>query len=107
MRWKYVPKQSCLTHSQNSATAFLLGQSGILAISCFHGFGDNFVSSSFLCTIWNTCFKCSLIELLDVSLICVCVMLAPFLPVQRHHMFIPCVSNPVIHSLWPRVTQIF
>jgi len=32
----------------NSATAFLLGQSGILVISCFHGFWDNFVSISCL-----------------------------------------------------------
>jgi hypothetical protein len=48
--------------NRNSATAFLLGQSGILSISCFHGFWDNFVSSSRLYTLWNTCFKCSLIE---------------------------------------------
>jgi hypothetical protein len=32
-------------------------------------FGDNFVSSSCLYTLWNTCFKCNLIEWWDVSLI--------------------------------------
>ena len=37
MRWRCVPKQSCPTHNRNSATAFLLGQSGILANSCIHG----------------------------------------------------------------------
>jgi hypothetical protein len=40
MRWRCVPKQSCLTHNWNSATAFILGQSGILAISCLHGFWE-------------------------------------------------------------------
>ena len=59
MRWRCVPKQSCPTHSQNSATAFLLGQSDILAISCFHGLWQSLVSSSCLYTLWNTCFKCS------------------------------------------------
>ena len=65
--------------NRNSAYAFLLGQSGILAVSCFHGFGDYFVSSSCLYTLWNTCFKYSLVEWQDVSLTCVCVILAPFL----------------------------
>jgi len=59
MRWRCAPKQSCPTHSRNSATEFLLGQSGTLVISCFHGFWDNFVSSSCLYTLWNTCFKCT------------------------------------------------
>jgi hypothetical protein len=36
MRWKCVPKQSRPTHNRNSATAFLLGQCGVLAISCLH-----------------------------------------------------------------------
>ena len=61
VRWRRVPKQSCPTHSRNSATAFLLGQSGILAISCFHGLWESLVPSSCLYTLWNTCFKCSLI----------------------------------------------
>ena len=62
MGWRCVPKQSCPTHSRNSATAFLLGQSGILAISCFHGLWESLVSSSCLYTLCNTCFGCSLIE---------------------------------------------
>ena len=40
---------------------------------------DNFVPSSCLYTLWNICFKCSLVESQDVSLICICVILAPFL----------------------------
>ena len=54
MRWRRVPKQSCSTHSRNSATAFLLGQSGILAVSCSHGLWESLVSSSCLYTLWNT-----------------------------------------------------
>jgi hypothetical protein len=37
MLWRCVPKQSCPTHNRNSATAFLLSQSGVLAIYCLHG----------------------------------------------------------------------
>ena len=48
--------------SRNSATAFL-GQSGIMAVSCFHGFWDSYVCSSCLYALWNTCFRCGLIEL--------------------------------------------
>jgi len=36
MRWRCVPKQSCPTHCQNSATALLLGQSVTLDISSIH-----------------------------------------------------------------------
>jgi hypothetical protein len=32
VRWRCVPKQSCPMHNRNSASAFLFGQSGILAI---------------------------------------------------------------------------
>jgi hypothetical protein len=32
-RWRCAPTQSCPTHKRNSATAVLLGQSGVLAIS--------------------------------------------------------------------------
>ena len=39
MRWRRVTKQTCPTNSANSATAFLLGQSAILAISCFTVYG--------------------------------------------------------------------
>jgi hypothetical protein len=55
MRWRSVPKQSCPTHNRNSATAFLLGQPGVLAISCLHGFWTSFISSSCLYALWNTC----------------------------------------------------
>jgi hypothetical protein len=48
MPWRCVPKQSCPTHKRNFATAFLLGQSGVLVISRLHGFWDSFVSSSCL-----------------------------------------------------------
>jgi len=36
MRWRCVPRQSCPTHSRNSATALLLGQSVTLDISSVH-----------------------------------------------------------------------
>jgi hypothetical protein len=42
IRWRCVPKQSCSTHKWNSATAFLLGQSRVLAISRLQGFWDSF-----------------------------------------------------------------
>jgi hypothetical protein len=48
MRWRCVPKQSRPTHKQNSATAFFLGQSGVLAISRLHGFWESFVCCSCL-----------------------------------------------------------
>jgi hypothetical protein len=32
MRWRCLPRQSCPTHSRNSATALLLGQSGTLCV---------------------------------------------------------------------------
>jgi hypothetical protein len=40
IRWRCVPNQSCPKHNRNSATAFLFGQPGELAISCLHGFWD-------------------------------------------------------------------
>jgi hypothetical protein len=79
MRWRCVPKQSCPTHKRNSATAFLLGQSGVLAISRLHGFWDSFFSSSCMYALWNTCFRWSLMEWYDVSLVCVCKLFPPFL----------------------------
>jgi hypothetical protein len=39
-----------------------------LAVSRLHGF----VCSSCLYALWNTCFRWSLIEWYDVSLVCVC-----------------------------------
>jgi hypothetical protein len=68
LRWRWVPKQSCPTHKRNSTTAFLLGQSGMLAISRLHGFRGSFVSSSCLCALYNTYFRWSLIERYDVHL---------------------------------------
>jgi len=62
MRWRCAPKQSCITHSRNSATALLLGQSVTLDISCAHGLWDSLVSNLCLCTLRNACFKCSLIK---------------------------------------------
>ena len=60
-------------------------------------FWDNFVSSSCLCTLWNTCFKCSLIEWQDVFLICVCVILAPFLASASACSFPAICQCPTIH----------
>jgi hypothetical protein len=45
-----------------------------LAITYLHGFWDNFVSSSCLCALWNTCFRWSLIQWYDVSEVCVCII---------------------------------
>ena len=72
-------KQSYPTHSRNSATALLLGQSVTLDISCVHRLWDSLVSNSCLYTLRNACFRFRLIEWYGVSLIYVCVILAPFL----------------------------
>jgi len=53
MPWRCVPQQSCPTHNRNSATAFLLDPSGILAISCFHGFWHNCVLAGLIFN-WTT-----------------------------------------------------
>ena len=62
MRWRRVPKQSWGKYGRNSANClssrpvwFFWG-----AISCFHGLWNSLVSSSCLCTLWDTCLKCSL-----------------------------------------------
>jgi hypothetical protein len=43
LRWRRVSKQSCLTHNWNSATTFLLGQSGVwlFLVSMAFGFREN------------------------------------------------------------------
>jgi hypothetical protein len=88
--------QSCPTHNRNFATAFLLGQSGILAISCFHGFWDNFVSSSRLYTLWNTCFKCffipSLCHLFSLLRILLTLFLLSYIPA----FLVPSSSLPSV-----------
>jgi hypothetical protein len=78
-------------------SAFVLGQFGILAISCFHGFWDNFVSSSCLYTLWYTCFKCSVVQWWEVFLICVCVILASFMASASECSFPAIWQCPGIH----------
>ena len=63
VRWRCARKQSCATHSGNSATAFLQGQSVALDISCAHSLWHSLVSNSCLYVLRNACFNCSLIEL--------------------------------------------
>ena len=53
--------QAFMPNAQSKfCNCFSFGQSGILAISCFHDFLDSFFSTSCLYTLWNPCFKCSL-----------------------------------------------
>jgi hypothetical protein len=82
---------------ENLQLTFFLASLVIWLFSCFHGFWDNFVSSSYLYTLWNTCFKCTLIEWYDVSLICVCVILAPFLASASACSFSAFWQCPGIH----------
>jgi hypothetical protein len=96
MRW-CVPEQSCWTHKRNCATAFLLRQCGVLAISRLHGCWDSFVYSSCLYALWNTCFRWSLIEWYDVSLVCVCKLFAPFLASASACSFPAIWQCPGIH----------
>ena len=53
MRWRCVPKQSCPTHSRNSATAFLLGQSGTLLFLASMVFGIT-LSPVHVCALFGT-----------------------------------------------------
>jgi hypothetical protein len=72
MRWRRVLKQSCPMRKRNSATAFLLGQSGVLAISRLH------LACEVRCRTCITCLTLpdSLKQHLGVTLCCDMTLLA-------------------------------